>query len=1018
MKILKTKALDAGNVYSRRPVMELMLAPHQDQLLAPAEIAQFLGVLPGLREDVTDFPGFARVAAAEAPVPAAALVEVVALMLQRYMNWPLRYCSWRPGRTSRENLAVFEIATRRVGLYAGRVAVELLTAHLDETDTDLDGLFRERMRALVKRTGRETPSLDALSIARAAAARGIIWSSLPELTYVRLGSGRHAHTLIGSESTKTSSIARRLARRKSVTNAILDAAGLPVARQRQVRRVEDAQEAALELGFPVVIKPSDGKMGKGITVGVTDETGVAAAFERAQAVSRSVILEAFIPGEEYRLLVIDGRFVAAAHRRPARVCGDGVSTVSELVARENACPIRDAILPGRMVARLPIVIDAEATRILEEQGHSEGSVPGKDEIVFLRRESNVSRGGDCVDRTERVHPSIRSAAERAATALGIDVCGVDFICTDIGRPWRETGAAICEVNIRPGLCLHSHATEGQRHDVAAKVVQMLFPKGASSRMPIIAVPGGPEGKRLQSRIEAAAARAGRKLGLLAGSADDRPLRKETQRLESAADLQWSDSIELAVVAYDPDTVARSGLGLERIDLAILPAATASRKMQRSAAALARAAGNRIATIDEPRALAAALEALGLPQPQRSKGPAYAAVKPKPRAQAASESFTALLLGDIGFGEAYMHHPRASALQRLLSEHGHVHSFANLRPMLGAADVVVGNLEAPLAAAPDEGLRGRKKYLGWSDGERAVNALKEVGVHAVTLANNHALDGGTRGLMETLTRLRAAKISSFGAGPDIESAGRPLVARFRLGGVERSLVIFGGFEHRARYESRYRWYARQSQPGVCQISAETIRAAIQTLRTRLPRPIFIAYPHWGVDYTGTNDAQREAARDLVAAGVDLIIGHGTHTTQSVEMVNDRPVVYGIGNFVWNTPGRFGKLEAKPYGYAAAVHMRAAGADLEAVVRLYPILTDNRLTDFQNRPLGEAEFEATAADLTGDWSLRPRMGRDGAGCHFEFDLPLHALTRAAPRSAIAAPGTSRVREPQALGVGSAL
>jgi cyanophycin synthetase len=1017
MEISKTKVLNAGNVYSRRPVMEMALAADQYLELSPDQILKFLGALPELRKEVSDFPGFARVATADAPVPSAALVEVVALLLQRYMNWPLRYCFWRPHRTSRKSLAVFEIATRRVGLRAGKIAVELVNTFFNQADADLGPLFEARIRELARQTGRETPSLDALLIARAAAKRGIIWSSLLGSHYLRLGMGQHAHILKGSETTTTSSIRRALVRSKSMTNRILLAAGLPAARQKTVRSREDALAAAHEIGFPVVVKPEDGNMGKGITVGVVDEAGLAAAFDRAQAESRNVLVEAFVSGDEYRLLVIDGRFVAAVCRRPASVRGDGVSTVRELVARENARPERELLLPGRMAALLPIVIDSAAVDVLAEQGHEEQSVPGNGEVVFLRRESNVSRGGDCVDWTERVHPSIRTVAERAARVLGIDVCGIDFISTDIGSPWRETGAVICEVNTRPGLCLHSHASEGEQRDVATEVVTMLFPKGAPSRIPVVALTDCAEGRELRTRIEAAAARAGRRLGVAVARGGDQPVLKESLRLETIADLQWSDSVELGVVEIDTQEVARGGLGLERIDLAILPAPTASRTMQRSSAALARAAGNRIATIDDPRCFEKALKALGLPTPRSATTPAFAEVEPGPRTQAGSDQFTALLLGDIGFGEFYMHHPRAGALQRLLSEHGHLHSFANLRNLLGSADMVIGNLEAPLSAAPDERLRGRKKYLCWSDGERAVTALKEAGIHALTLANNHALDGGPRGLEETLTRLRAASILSFGAGSDIESASQPLVARFRLGNVVRSLVVFGCFEHRRRYESRYRWYASQTHAGVNELSAEKIAATIKTLRTRLPRPIFIAFPHWGVDYTEVNEAQRKAARELVEAGVDLIIGHGAHTTQSVEMVNNRPVVYGIGNFVWNTPGRFAKLGAKPYGFAAAVHFRLIGTEPKAAVRLYPILTDNDRTGFQNRLLSEAEIETSTVELTGGWSVDPRSGRDEAGSYFEIDFPLQsAAASAAPTSSVAANGALPVLQPQELRVGS--
>jgi cyanophycin synthetase len=990
VEIIRTRIFEAGNVYARRPVIEMTLAATPMPELTAEEVAGLLASLPPLRDEVTDFAGYRRLTD-KASVPASAVVEVLAVILQRYMNWPLRFSSWWPDRDGDAAQAVFEIGTRRAGLRAGRLAVQLLAAFLEDREADLQALFGDIIRSLVRSTGRETPPLDALNVARAASRRGIAWTPLPDSFYLRLGTGRHAHVLLGSETTTTSSIGRDLARRKSVTNTILSAAGLPVARQKVARRLQDAQAAAAEIGYPVVVKPSDGNMGKGVTIGITDADGLARAFGRAQIVSRDVVIEEVIAGEEHRLLVIDGRFVAAAGRRPAQVVGDGVSSVHDLVARENARPIRETLLPGRMAARLPIHLDEEAIRILAEQNRDEDSLPEKGEIVFLRRESNVSRGGDSTDQTDRVHPSVREVAERAAKVLGIDVCGVDFLSTDISRPWQETGGAICEVNTRPGLILHKVVSEGQGKDVSDDLLHMLYPKGARSSIPVVAILECAEAGALRSAIEVAAARAGRRLGAKIPASAKKAARKETRRLESVSALQWDESIDAAVVEVSARDVARRGLGLERVDLAILPPSVEDETTRRACAALSRAAGNRVVTIEDPDAMASALRVVGLRARRKSPPAVMAEAKKAAPTRKPTGDFTAMLVGDIGFGESYMHHPRAGSLQQLLGTHGHIYSLQKLRGLLGSADMVVGNLEAPLSAIPDAALRGRKKYLCWSDAEQSVAALKEAGIHAVTLANNHALDGGAVGLMETLASLRAAKIPSFGAGPDAERAGRPLVKKFEIGGIEHSLVFFGAFEHRQRYENRYRWYARRDTAGVNELSAERIGATIENLRDRLPRPIFVAYPHWGVDYTDVNDAQRETAEALVAAGVNLIIGHGSHTAQAIEMIGRTPVVYGLGNFVWNTPGRFTKMEAKPYGLAAALRFRQGASGPEATLRLYPILTDNNLTSFQNRLLDEAEFAEVAPELTRTWHQTPRLGADAVASHFEIDVPLRPTGR---------------------------
>ena len=1006
--IEKVKVLDAGNVHARRPVVEMRLAASARTTLAPAATRRLLASLPAMREEVLDLPAWRRVALAETDVPAAALIELLAVVVQRCMNWPIRFCSWRAGEGDGTH-AVFEIGTRRVGLRAGRFAAELLEAFIEEKP-GLDALFRERMISFSKAVARETPSYDAMTVARVAAGRGIPWATLPGSIYLRLGWGRHARVLRGSETTSTSSIASKLAHRKRLASPLLKAAGLPMASQKTVRRIEDAQAAARSIGFPVVIKPARGNMGRGVSVGVA-EAGVAAAFERAQAVSRDVLVEALIAGEEYRLLVVDRRFVAAARRRPAQIRGDGLRTVRELIARENARPEREAILPGQMAALLPIELDAEAIALLGEQGLVADAVPGAGEVVLLRRESNVSRGGDSVDETARVHPSIRAVAERAATVLGIDVCGVDFIASDIERPWRETGAAICEVNTRPGLVLHSRVAEGTRREVERDVVRMLFPKGAPARPPVVAMLEGEGTAPLIDALTAAAARAGRRLGVARRPESHGVLGDEVHRLDGIAAVAWDAVIDAAVVEASAKEVVRRGLGLERIDLAILPQGDLSPTVSRAGAALGRVAGNRVVSARDPEALAKALDALGFAKrgTETRQAPS-AAVRPSraPTGRRREDRFSVLMVGDVGFGESYLHYPRAAPLHHLLRTHGHRHCFARLDGLLGSADMVIGNLEAPLSERPDPSLKGRKKYLGWSDAEPAAQALKEAGFDAVSLANNHSLDCGTAGLMETIERLEARGIASFGAGGDLGAADRPLVASFSLAGVERSLVVFAGFEHRPRYERRYRWYARPGAAGVGALSAARIGASIRALRDKLPSPIFVAYPHWGTDYRGVTDDQRTRAAELVEAGVDLVIGHGSHTGQAVEMVGGRPVVFGLGNFVWNTPGRYAKLDVRPYGVAAVLEFRADrphGIDL----RLYPLLTDNTVTGFRNRPVVEAEFAEAAHALTVDLMPKPRMGADAVGHHIEMELI--PAVRGDPKRPGDGAATARARPPAA-------
>ena len=787
----------------------------------------------------------------------------------------------------------------------------------------------------------------------------------------------------GSETTRTPSIAKNLAQRKGLTTAILREAGLPVAMHKLVRRLETAEEAARSLGFPVVVKPADGNRGIGVSIGISTEAEIAPAFERAQAVSRGVLVERFIPGNEYRLLVVDGRFVAAALRRPAMVIGDGTSTVAELVALENARPERETILPGQMAARLPIEIDVEACELLAQQGLDQDAVPEADAQVLLRRQSNVSQGGDSVDFTDAVHPSIRTVAERAATVLGIDVCGVDFISRDVGKPWWETGAAICEVNTRPGLVLHTRVSEGERRDVASDVVSMLYPQGASHRTPVVALLEGAETPELVRSIAEAAARAGSRLGVFCRSETFAGLGSEVHRLEVPAAVAWDERIDVAVVEVSAHDVVRRGLGLERIELAVVSGGDTS-ATPAAVAALARTSGKRAVAAEHPETLDLMLSALGLGW---RDGRARAAIPNSlrlPEKGRDRESFNVLMVGDVGFGESYAHRPRAEQLPILLKNRGHGYCFSRLSAVMRAADLIIGNLEAPLSKMPDPSLRGRKKYLGWSDPEPAAQALREAGFSAVSLANNHSLDCGVAGVNETMGRLENSGIASFGAGKDLEAAEQPFISTFLVGGVQRSIVVFAGFEHRLRYEQRYRWYARRGSSGVSEISAARIGSAITMLRERLPSPIFVAYPHWGTDYEGVTEHQRSYARALVQAGVDLVVGHGAHVAQPVEVVDGRPVVYGIGNFVWNTPGRFARRKVKPFGVAAVLRFQAGSSD-EARLRLYPMLTDNSITNFRNRLVTVSEFPEAVREIAANLGPELKQGVDAIGQYLQIDVP---------------------------------
>jgi len=260
-----------------------------------------------------------------------------------------------------------------------------------------------------------------------------------------------------------------------------------VPKQRLVQREDEAIDAARRIGHPVVVKPYNANHGRGVAINLRDDETVAVAFRQAQAISRSVIVETFIHGHDHRMLVINGELVAVAKRVPGHVVGDGTHTIEELVGIVNSDP-RRGIGHEKVLTR--IEFDSQADRLLAQLNYTRQTVPAAGEAIYLRSTGNLSTGGTSVDVTDAVHPDNREMAIRAVEAIGLDVGGVDFLTPDITHSYRESGGgAICEVNAAPGFRMHMAPSEGKARDVAGPVLDMLFPPGTPSRIPIAAITG-------------------------------------------------------------------------------------------------------------------------------------------------------------------------------------------------------------------------------------------------------------------------------------------------------------------------------------------------------------------------------------------------------------------------------------------------------------------------------------------------------------------------------------------------
>jgi cyanophycin synthetase len=387
---------------------------------------------------------------------------------------------------------VFAYMEEKVGRYAAEASVRIAQALVDGKDYDLSDDIQE-MRE-IREAERLGPSTG--SIIEEAAARNIPWIRLNRFSLCQLGYGMNQKRIQATVTSQTSSIAVEIACDKEETKYLLEQAEVPVPRGEIIRTERGLEDAVRYVRYPLVIKPIDGNHGRGITTNIQNWDDALKAFHAAKEVSRSVIVEKFIVGEDFRLLVIDYKLVAAAKRTPAGVTGNGKSTIQQLIDETNADPRRGY---GHEKVLTQITIDRITEECIRSAGYTLDSVLPDGEWLKLKDTANLSTGGTSTDVTDIVHPYNVFMAERIARIIGLDICGIDIMTTDISTPLPETGGAVLEVNAGPGFRMHLAPSEGLPRNVAASVVDMLFPPGAEARIPIVAVTGT-NGKTTTTRL--------------------------------------------------------------------------------------------------------------------------------------------------------------------------------------------------------------------------------------------------------------------------------------------------------------------------------------------------------------------------------------------------------------------------------------------------------------------------------------------------------------------------------------
>ena len=494
------------------------------------------------------------------------VIEHIALEIQTLAGMDCGFGRTRETSTKGVYHVVFSYFEEKAGIFAARAAVDIAQALTDNTPYDLPACI-QKLRE-IREDERLGPSTG--SIVEEAIKRQIPWIRLNRHSLVQLGYGKNQRRIQATIASTTSSIAVEIACDKEDTKNLLEAAEIPVPRGTVVYDEDDLKAAINKIGYPVVTKPLNGNHGKGATTNLTTWEEAVAGMAAAQKYGRAVICEKFITGRDYRVLVVNYKFVAAALRTPAAVTGDGVHTIQQLIDIVNSDPRRGY---GHEKVLTAIKVDDSTLTILKEKNLELDTVLEKGRELWLKTTANLSTGGTANDVTHLVHPSNVFMAERIARIIGLDICGIDIMASNLTEPVSENGGAVLEVNAAPGFRMHLDPTEGIGRNVAEPVIDMLYPPGSSARIPIIAV-SGTNGKTTTTRLIAHIVKQmGHKVGFTTTDGvyiqNQMMMRGDCTGPISAEFVLKDPTVDFAVLECARGGILRAGLGFHNCDMAVV-----------------------------------------------------------------------------------------------------------------------------------------------------------------------------------------------------------------------------------------------------------------------------------------------------------------------------------------------------------------------------------------------------------------------------------------------------------------
>lgn len=579
MKILRTQTLRGPNYWSiRRQKLIQMRLDLEDIADKPSNMIP--GFYEGLKQTLPtliehfcsrDHRGgfFERV---QEGTYMGHIVEHVALELQELAGMPVGFGRTRETSTSGVYNVVYEYVYEEAGRYAGRAAVRLCNSIIlkgsypaEELAQDLSDLKDLCSSAALG------PSTEA--IVKEAETRKIPWNLLSARAMVQLGYGVHQQRIQATLTNQSSILAVELACDKEGTKTILEEAGIPVPRGTVIYYLDELENAIEDVGgYPIVVKPLDGNHGRGITIDVNNWDDAVEAYDLASAASktRSVIVERYYKGHDHRILVVNGKLIAVAERIPAHVVGDGKSTIEELIEEINQHPDRG---DGHDNVLTKISVDRTSLGVLKKQGFTTSTILREGEVAYLRATANLSTGGIAIDRTDDIHPENLWIAERVAKIIGLDIAGIDVVTPDITKPLRKVDGVIVEVNAAPGFRMHVAPSKGLPRNVAAPVLDMLFPEDTPNRIPIVAITGT-NGKTTTTRL---IAHIYRQTGKVVGYTSTDGIYLGDYMVEkgdntgpiSAGVILRDPTVEVAVLECARGGILRSGLAFDSCDIGVV-----------------------------------------------------------------------------------------------------------------------------------------------------------------------------------------------------------------------------------------------------------------------------------------------------------------------------------------------------------------------------------------------------------------------------------------------------------------